>query len=150
MRLMLICFAIFLMSCAASEQQVEASGPSENSGRVVLETFVGKQVPLMHADLLSWGFLADSSIEITGTVLDANSKPISAVSISLLDDSREMIAGETASTADGYFNISAKTVSVSDHIVFKHADYETLDLVIKELDQSQEEMLVKYERVVLP
>ena len=38
----------------------------------------------------------------------------------------------------------------ADHILFKHDDYETLDLVIKELRQSSEGMLVKFERVILP
>lgn len=141
---------MILMSCASTEQKIDEKAYPENSGHVVLETFVGEQTPVMHADLLTWDFMADSSIEITGTVLDANDTPLSAVKICLLNDAGEMIAGEMDSDDVGNFKIAAKVVSASDHILFKHDDHETLDLVIKELNNSSEGMLVKYERVVLP
>ena len=115
-----------------------------------LETFVGEQVPVMRADLLTWNLLPDSSIEITGTISDANQAPLAGITICLLNDAGELIAGELDTNEKGEFSIGSTAVRASDHIVFKHADYETLDLVIKELKNSNEGMLVKYERVILP
>jgi len=146
----LLVLSVFVITCTTSTPKMAVIEPAENSGHVVLETFVGKQVPTMHVDLLSWDLLADSVIAISGNVLDANHAVVPGVTICLLDEKGAVLTEETKSGADGAFVISSKEIDATDHILFKHDDYETLDLVIKELRQSSEGMLVKFERVILP
>lgn len=145
----LLALTMFLMSCASSTAELEPTGKPEN-GRVVLETFVGEQEPGMHVDLLSWSLLEDSSIAITGKVLNAENAVLADVKICLLNDDGKLMTQDVMSDAGGTFSITSGEVSVSDHILFKHQEFETLDLVIKELKNSNEGMLVKYERVILP
>ena len=142
--------SLVLISCTAAPPVSTPVESSENSGHVVLETFVGEQVPSMHVDLLRWELLADSVIAISGKVLTTDNERIENVTVCLLDEDGGVLAREITSNADGVFAISSNNVKTSDHILLKHQDFKTLDLVIKDLKNSNEGMLVKYERVILP